>query len=331
MSRPRPRARALVALCVVLPLALVGACSLPDGAGPGAAGPAEPVDVDDLTFAVITHAGAGDEFWDRVQSGARQAGADYDVTVQYTSAADPGSQSLLIDQAVASNVDGIVVSMANPDGLETSVRQAVAAGIPVVSINSGLDDWQRLGAITHIGQSESIAGRAAGARLAEEGATNALCVIHEAGNVGLQQRCAAAAEAMGGRMRNLQVDVSNATAVAATITASLQQDPTIDAVLTLQGAVAVQAVQAAREAGSAAAIATFDLSTDVVEAVIHGRIAFAVDQQPFVQGYLGVTALYLRALNGNDVGGGEPVYSGPAFVTQENAEQVLRFAARGTR
>ncbi|WP_280949894.1 substrate-binding domain-containing protein [Xylanimonas protaetiae] len=136
---------------------------------------------------------------------------------------------------------------------------------------------------------------------------------------------------MGGRMRNVQVDVGNPTAVASTITASLQQDPTIDAVLTLQGAVAVQAVQAAREAHSDATIATFDLSTDVLKAILAGQISFAIDQQPFVQGYLGVTTLYLHALNGNDVGGGQPVYSGPAFVTKDNAQQVLTYAERGTR
>lgn len=331
MHRTRPWGRSLVALAVALPLTLLTACSLPDAAAPAPTAPGQAADVENLTFAVITHAASGDEFWDRVQSGARQAGADLDVTVQYSSSPDPGQQSILVDQAVASQVDGIVVSMANPDGLETSVRRAVAAGIPVVSINSGLDHWKDFGAITHIGQSETIAGAAAGRRLADDGATNAICVIHEAGNVGLEQRCSAAAEAMGGRMRNLQVDGTSPTAVASTITASLQQDPSIDAVLTLQGAVAVQAVQAAREAGSDAKVATFDLSTNVVKAVIAGDIAFAVDQQPFVQGYLGVTTLYLRALNGNDVGGGEPVYSGPAFVTKENAEQVLRYAERGTR
>jgi len=329
----RPQARRLSVLGVVIAfaVALLSACSLPDDTTPSLAAPAQPRDVGNLTFAVITHASAGDEFWDRVQSGARQAGSDYGVTVQYSSSPDPGQQSLLVDQAVASHVDGLVVSLANPDGLETSVRAAVAAGIPVVTINSGLDVWKKFGAITHIGQSESIAGKAAGERLKAEGATNAICVIHEAGNVGLEQRCAAAAQGMGGRMRNVQVDVTNPTAVASTIKASLQHDPTIDAVLTLQGAVAVQAVQAAREAHSQATIATFDLSTDVLKDIIAGRISFAIDQQPYVQGYLGITALYLHAINGNDIGGGEPIYSGPSFVTKDNAQQVLQYAARGTR
>lgn len=310
---------------------LLAGCSLPDVGGSATAIPPRDFDVDNLTFAVITHASAGDEFWDRVQSGAMQAGHDYGVTVQWASDNDPGGQSLLINQAIAAGVDGIVVSIANPDGLATAIQQAVAAGIPVVSINSGLDEWAALGAVTHVGQSETIAGAAAGAELARLGGTNGICIIHEAGNIGLQQRCAAAAAAMGGTMTNLQVDAGNPAAVASTISARLQTDPTIDAVLALQGAVGVQAAAAAQAAGSDAIVATFDLSTNVLHDILDGNLAFAIDQQPYVQGFLGVTALYLRAINGNEIGGGQPIYSGPALVTINNAEAILRYAEQGTR
>ena len=305
-------------------------CSLPDVAGAAAAPPRD-FDVENLTFAVITHASAGDEFWDRVQSGAMQAGADYGVAVQWASSPDPGGQSILVNQAVAAGVDGIVVSLANPDGLATAVQLAVAAGIPVVSINSGLEAWEELGALTHIGQSETIAGAAAGAELATLGATNAICVIHEPGNIGLQQRCAAAAEAMGGTMANVQVDGGNPAAIASTITAQLQQDPTINAVLALQGAVGVQAAAAAAASGNHPIVATFDLSTNVLQDILNGSLAFAIDQQPYVQGFLGVTALYLRAINGNVIGGGEAIYSGPAIVDISNAAQILQYADQGTR
>jgi len=325
----------VAALCRALLLLLISAlvlagCSLPDVSGATAAPPRD-FDVENLNFAVVTHASAGDEFWDRVQSGVMQAGADYGVNVQWASDADPGNQSLLVNQAVAAGVDGIVVSLANPDGLATAVQLAVAAGIPVVSINSGLDDWERLGAITHIGQSETIAGTAAGEELRELGATNAICVIHEPGNIGLQQRCAAAAEALGGQMENLQVDGGNPAAVASTISARLQTDPSIDAVLALQGAVGVQAAAAAASAGGHAIVGTFDLSTNVLQDILNGSLAFAIDQQPYVQGFLAITALYLRAINGNVIGGGEPIYSGPAIVDRSNAAQILQYAEQGTR
>lgn len=285
----------------------------------------------DLTYAVVTHGAPGDAFWDRVKSGAERAGKDYGVKVEYSSDPDPAKQSQLIDGAVADKVDGIVVSMANPDGLENSVKSAVAAGVPVVTINSGLEKFKEFGAITHVGQSESIAGQAVGQRLNQENLKNVLCVIQEAGNVGLETRCASAAKAFNGKMSNLQVDGTDDNAVESTITSKLQSDKSIDGVLTLGGQYAIDAVSAVDQSGSSAKVATFDLSEDVIKDIQDGKILFAVDQQPFVQGYVGVTALYLKSINGNDLGGGQPVYSGPAFITKDNADQVAKFAAKGTR
>jgi len=285
----------------------------------------------DLTFAVVTHSGPGDAFWDRVKSGAEQAGDDYGVEVTYNSDPDPAKQSQLIDNAVAQGVDGIVVSMANPDGLQSSIQRAVDSGVPVVTINSGIERSAEFGAITHVGQSETVAGEAVGVQLSEAGLTNALCVIQEAGNVGLEERCKAAASTFSGTMANLQVDGTNDAEVKATIKSKLQADATIDGVLTLGGQYAIDAVGAVEESGSTATVATFDLSEDVVSAIGDGAILFAVDQQPYVQGFVGVTAVYLRAINGNDLGGGQPVYSGPAFVTKSNAADVAEYAANGTR
>jgi simple sugar transport system substrate-binding protein len=285
----------------------------------------------DLTYAVITHSSAGDAFWDRVKSGAEKAGDDYGVKVEYSSDPDPAKQSQLIDGAVADKVDGIVVSMANPDGLEDSIKKAVAAGVPVVTINSGVDKFKEFGAITHIGQTETIAGEAVGERLKSEGLKNGVCVIQEAGNIGLEERCKAVAATFGGTMTNLQVDGTDDSAVQATITSKLQAEKDIDVVLTLGGQYAIDAVGSVEESGSSAKIATFDLSEDVIKDIQSDKILFAVDQQPYVQGFLGVTTLYLKDINGNDVGGGQPINSGPAFITKDNADAVLKFAANGTR
>ncbi|KAA1378361.1 sugar ABC transporter substrate-binding protein [Aeromicrobium fastidiosum] len=285
----------------------------------------------DYTYAVITHGAPGDAFWDRVKSGAEQAGDDYGVKVEYSSDADPAKQSQLIDGAVADKVDGIVVSMANPDGIEASVKKAVAAGVPVITINSGVDKFKDFGAITHIGQTETIAGQAVGEKLKAAGSKNAICVIQEAGNVGLEERCKAVAETMGGKVENLQVDGTDDNAVSATITSKLQADTSIDTVVTLGGQYAIDAVSAVKDSGSKAKVATFDLSEDVIKDIQAGTILFAVDQQPYVQGFLGVTGLYLKSINGNDIGGGQPINSGPAFITKENADAVLKYAANGTR
>lgn len=311
---------------VILAGSLLAACS-----GTGKEDTGASSDTKDLTYAVITHSGPGDAFWDRVKSGAERAGDDYGVKVDYNADPDPAKQSQLIDNAVAQKVNGIVVSMANPDGLESSIKKAVAAGIPVVTINSGVDRFKEFGAITHIGQSETIAGEAVGEKLKEAGLKNGICVIQEAGNVGLEERCKAAASTFGGKMTNIQVDGTNDAEVKATIKSKLQSDDSIDAVLTLGGQYAIDAVGAVDESGSKAKVATFDLSEDVVKDIEAGSILFAVDQQPYVQGFLGVTTLYLKSINGNDVGGGQPINSGPAFVTKDNAADVAKFASQGTR
>ncbi len=297
-----------------------------DGSSSGGAAKASGIRID-----VITHGAPGDSFWDVVKAGAVQAGKDEHVDLHYQSDPDVGKQATLIDNAVAAGTDGLVVSMANPDGLEKSIKAAVAAGVPVITINSGLDQWQQFGAITHVGQSETLAGKAAGEQLNNAGVKNALCVIQEAGNVGLEQRCQGAASTFSGKLTNLQVDNTDLSGSEATIESKLQADPTIDGILSLGGDMSGQAVKAVANTGAKVTVGTFDVNADVVQNIIDGKILFAIDQQPYVQGYLGVTGIYLKALNGNDIGGGQPVYSGPAIITKDNAADVLKFAKSGTR
>jgi len=299
-----------------------------DGGGGGGGGS---VEAGDVRIDVVTHAAPGDSFWDVVKAGAEQAGDDYGVDLQYNSSPDPGEQSTLIDSAVSAGTNGLVISMANPDGLESSIRAAVDAGVPVITINSGIDDWQDFGAITHVGQSETIAGETAGAELTEAGLTNVTCVIQEPGNVALEERCRAAASKFDGTMKNLQTDNTDLAGSQATIESQLSSDNSIDGILTLGGDMSGAAVQAVEASGTDIPVATFDVNADVVQNIIDGKLLFAIDQQPYVQGYLGVTGIYLKNINGNDIGGGQPVYSGPAIITADNAEAVLEFAGNGTR
>ncbi|MFI6706549.1 sugar ABC transporter substrate-binding protein [Nonomuraea sp. NPDC050478] len=322
--------RTPVVLALVSALALT-ACSAPAEQNtqnePGSALPAG----GGGTYAVITHGAPGDSFWDVVKNGAEAAGQEYGVTVTYQGDGDPAKQSQLIDQAVSGKADGIVVSMANPDALREAVGKAVAAKIPVVTINSGADSSKELGAVTHVGQSEDVAGRGAGEQLKGAGVTKLLCVIHEAGNIGLDQRCKGAEETLGGTVERLQVDVSNLADVTSKVTAKLQSDQAVNGVLALNPAVAVAARDAIKDSGSQAKLATFDLSADVVAAIQADEIMFAVDQQQYLQGYLPITFLHLYKNNLNTVGGGLPVNTGPGFVTKENAEQVAKLAEAGTR
>ncbi|HZY28728.1 MAG TPA: sugar ABC transporter substrate-binding protein [Jiangellaceae bacterium] len=321
--------RALIAL-LALPLALA-ACTDDDGGndagneeGGGGGG-------SDFTFAVVTHASAGDAFWDVVQNGAEAAAEDLGIEVTYQGSGEPDEQAQLIEAAVSDEVDGIVVSLANPDAMREPLASAEEAGIPVITINSGENESASLGAITHVGQTETVAGQGAGEQLAEAGVTNLICVIHEPGNIGLEQRCEGANEGLGGTLENLQVDINDVAGAQTTIQSSLQADPSINGVLALNPAIGVAAVDAVAGAGSQAQIATFDLSGDVVSAIEDGSILFAVDQQQYLQGYVPIVLLKLYQENNNIMGGGLPVLTGPGFVTQENAATVADLAEAGTR
>ncbi|MGY1702936.1 sugar ABC transporter substrate-binding protein [Geodermatophilus sp. SYSU D00697] len=327
MAAPKRLLAFVVAAPLVLSACTTGGGGDDGGSGGGTGGGGG----GDLSFAVVTHGSAGDAFWDVVQNGAEAAGEDLGVSVDYQSDGDPQRQSQLIDAAVNQDVDGIVVSMANPDALQDSVEAAVAAGIPVVTINSGGDRSAEFGAIGHVGQDEAIAGQGAGQRLAADGRRNVLCVVHEAGNIGLEQRCAGAAEGLGAPLTPLQVDINDLQTAQSTITSQLQSDPSIDGVLALNSAVAAVAVAAVSDAGSQAQVATFDLNQDVISGIQAGEVSFAVDQQQYEQGYLPIVMLKLYAENLNTVGGGQPVLTGPAIVDESNVDAIADLATAGTR
>ncbi|MGH9245057.1 MAG: sugar ABC transporter substrate-binding protein [Acidimicrobiales bacterium] len=319
---------------VALGLILVG-CDVDDDGGDDAAsgeGGGGGGSQGEITIAYVTH-GDGGDFWSVVKAGADAAAEELDVTLNYQeSNNDPEAQVQLIETALAGDIDGLVVSLPNPDAVEDPVRQAVDQGVPVITINSGVDVFEDFGAITHVGQTERIAGEGAGERLAEEGGTKLLCVVHEQGNIGLQERCNGAAETFGGQFEELNVagtgDVATTTNE---IAAKLGADPAVDAVLTLNPTIAVAARDAIGDVGSSAMLATFDLSGDVIDAIEGGEIVFAVDQQQYLQGYLPIVFLKLFVENKNTVGGGQPVLTGPGFVDRSNAADVAELAAAGTR
>jgi simple sugar transport system substrate-binding protein len=286
----------------------------------------------DLTIAVITH-GEGDTFWAVAKKGAEQAGKDMGVTVKYSeSANDPQKHAQLIDAAVTEKVDGIATSVPNADALRDPLKKAADAGIPIITLNSGQSDSASLGAITHVGQDEGVAGEAAGKRLAESAGGKLLCVVHEQGNSGLEERCAGAKKGFGGSVENVQVKgVADIATSVTELQSKLQAEKDVTAVLTLNPDIAVAARDAIKGSSSDAKLATFDLSGDVVKAIKAGEIEFAVDQQQYLQGYLPVVFLTLYKTNANTVGGGQPVLTGPGFVTKDNADTVAKLAEEGTR
>jgi simple sugar transport system substrate-binding protein len=320
---------------VSLTLALA-ACSgggaPPQDTGGDAGGGGQVADTERLTVAMITHEAPGDTFWDKIRSGAQVAAKKDNVDLKYSSDPQSDKQATLIQNAIDSKVDGIAVTLANPDALKGSVQAARSAGIPVVSFNSGSENYKDAGAMMHFGSDESLAGETVGKRIADEGGKHVLCVIMEAGQIALEQRCAGVKKGVA-NTENIQVTGTDIPSVTSSIQSKLGQDPSIDWIVTLGAPFALAALQSMDAAGKSDSVklATFDLNADAVKAIQDGKIHFAVDQQPYLQGYLAVDSLWLYATNRNDIGGGTPVLTGPSIVDKTNIEAIAEFAGKGTR
>jgi simple sugar transport system substrate-binding protein len=328
----RTRARRGAALAVVAALA-VSACSgggKPDTETDNNDSGGTSGDNSGYTVAMITHETPGDTFWDKIKAGAQQAADNYGIDLKYSNDPDPGQHATLIQNAVDSKVDGIATTLEAPDAEAESVKTALDAGIPVVAFNQGIDQYQQVGAQMYFGSDETLAGESAGERITQDGGQHTLCVIQDEGSVALEARCAGVKSKSPGT-ENIQVNGADDSAVVSSLQAKLSEDDSIDYIVTLGAPIALDALQAMDAAGSKAKLVTFDLNPDAAKAIKDGKIEFSIDQQPYVQGYMAVTALYLNLKNGNDLGGGGPVLTGPSFVDASNIDVILPFAENNTR
>jgi simple sugar transport system substrate-binding protein len=338
MFRSRRRAIA-IALLMVVPLVLA-ACSATGGkkaaeaaAGGGTAVAAGHANTKHYTVAMITHAAPGDTFWDIIRKGATAAAAKDNITLKYSNDRDPTKQSQLITDAINSHVDGIAVTDPNPGALCPTIQKAKQAGIPIVMFNAGYSNYQACGGMEYFGQDEQIAGVAAGKRLAAAGKKNVLCVLQDQGQAQLEARCAGVKQGLGseGTMSKLYVKGTDSAAVLSSLTAELTRNTKIDAVITLGAQFALIAIQSLNQAHSSAKLYTFDTSAEEISKIKSGQVQWAVDQQPYLQGYESVDALWLWLTNANVIGGGQVVLTGPSFVDASNVNQVAKYAEAGNR
>jgi simple sugar transport system substrate-binding protein len=284
-----------------------------------------------VTVAMITHEVPGDSFWDLIRKGA-QAAADKDnIELRYSNDPEAPNQANLVQTAIDSGVKGIALTLAKPDAMTPAVKAAIDKGIPVVAFNSGFDNWKAMGVQEYFGQDEKLAGIAAGERLTKDGAKKIVCIIQEQGQVALESRCAGVKEGFKGQSEILNVNSKDMPSVESTITAKLQQDPSVDHLVALGAPIALAAVQSKANANSKANIVTFDTNAALVDAIKAGDVKWAVDQQPFLQGYLAIDSLWLFINNKNLIGGGQATLTGPSFIDESNIDSVAELAKAGTR
>ncbi len=306
-------------------LALVASACSPTATPAPNDGAASP-DRAGISIEVVTHGQAADPFWSIFKNGVDQGGKDMGVKVTYSApdTFDMVKMGQLIDAACAKQPSGLVISLPDATALGPSVTKCVSAGIPVISANSGSDTFASLGILTHVGQEESVAGTAAGVRMAATGGKNAICINQEVGNAALDARCNGFADGFApGKSTVLQVDLKDPTTAQQKIAAALTADPTIDTVMALGPTGSTPTIAALKDLGNTTIkVGTFDLSKDVLDAISAGTMMFAIDQQQYLQGYLPITFLTLYKLYGLMPGGGQPVYTGPGFVTKDNVATV---------
>ncbi|MEY2525112.1 MAG: simple sugar transport system substrate-binding protein [Ilumatobacteraceae bacterium] len=286
----------------------------------------------DITIAVITH-GDGGVFWSVFQKGAEDAGKALGITVKYQGSNNTGTdQAAMINQAVADGVDGLAVSLADPDAVRDAVKSAVDAGIPLVTTNSGSNLYKEFGAFTHIGQDEFTAGAGAGDKFNEAGAKVLLCAKQEQTNTGLDARCDGAKSTFKGKFLTPITTSGDASGKQqADMKAAIDADPSIDAVFGVGPVIAHDSAAAAKELGRTITVGGVDLSPDLLKDIAAGDVLFTIDQQQYLQGYISVVALYLNVTNQNTLGGGLPINTGPGFVTKDNADKVAALVDAGTR
>jgi simple sugar transport system substrate-binding protein len=321
-------------------MVLAAGCSSDGDKGPTGSGTTETsgaVNQNGFRIAVVTHGQASDPFWSVVANGVKAAASDEGVTTDYNAPQtfDMVAMSQLIDAAVASQPDGLIVSIPDADALGPSIQKAVDAGIPVISINSGSDVFADLGVLVHIGQTEEVAGQLAGQRMKEAGVTKAICVNQEVGNSALDLRCKGFEEGFGSPVEVVPVDLNDPGGITQSITGALQSDPDINGILTLGPTASTPALQALTDGGliGKVQIATFDLSTDVLNAIDKGDMLFAIDQAQYLQGYLAVVFMTQYLATGAVALGSADriVLTGPQFVTKENAAAVIKYTDEGVR
>ncbi|HEY7283741.1 MAG TPA: sugar ABC transporter substrate-binding protein [Actinomycetota bacterium] len=327
--------RRLWGALILVPLVVV-ACSSggKKTQSPGAS--SSGVNQSSFRIAVVTHGQASDPFWSVVANGIKAGAADMGVTADYNAPPtfDMVAMSHLIDAAVASKPDGLIVSIPDADALGPSIKKAVQAGIPVISINSGSDTFKDLGVLAHIGQTEEVAGQLAGEKMKDAGVTKAICVNQEVGNAALDLRCKGFDEGLGFHADVVPVDLNNPTGITQTVANKLSSDSSINGVLTLGPSAATPALQALQQANATdVKLATFDLSTDVLNAIDQGKMLFAIDQAQYLQGYLAIVYMtqYLKT-GALPLGSADGVtLTGPQFVTKDNASQVIKYTQEGVR
>ena len=281
-------------------------------------------------YVLVSHAPDSDSWWNTVKNGIKLAGDQMGVTVEYTNppSGDIADMARLIDQAAASKPDGIITTLADFDVLKGPIRNAVDQGIDVIIMNTGTPEQAReVGALMYVGQPEYDAGLAAGTRAKGDGVTSFVCVNHAIQQPTIAERCRGFADGLGVDLGESMLDSGTDPAeIKNKVLAYLSAHPETNGILTLGPNSAEPSIRAVKDLGLDGEIyfGTFDLSAEISAGIKDGTVAFAIDQQPFLQGSIPIQVLTNNVRYG--VAPSNSIFTGPGFVTKENIEMIEKLA-----
>jgi len=290
----------------------------------------------DIRIEFVTHGQANDVYWTVVKNGMLAAAKQLGVTVHYQAPEtwDVVRMRQMMEAAIASKPDGLVISIPDAAALEAPVKAAKAAGIPVVVIDSGEDQVAPWGLDLYVGGgSEYDNGVHAGELMGKAGVKAGVCLNHEVGNVSLDQRCEGYAKGLGetggkSQVLTITMDPTDATR---RLEAFLKANPDTTGILTLGPTVASPILKMLTDNGmiDKVKMGTFDLSAEVLDAVDKGKMMFGIDNQQFLMGYLPVVFLASKAQFKTFPTA--TVRTGPAFITKDDAASVRDLSKAGFR
>ena len=292
-----------------------------------------PAFADDIKIAVVTHGQSSDSYWGVVKKGVDDAAKRMNVKVSYQApqTTDMVAEARMIDAAVTQKVQGLVVSIPDAEALAKPIKAAVAAGIPVIVIDSGEDQVEKLGLKLYVGTTSYFEqGRLAAKRLMALGVTKGVCANHEPGNLVNESACDGFKKEMNGNGDRIDTSM-DPTDTGARILAYLSAHPDVNGILALGAPQSMNIVNALRAKGILGKykIANFDVSPETLVALQKGEIQFSFDSQQYLMGYLPIVMLTLNAEYGTLPT--KNIYTGPTPVTAADVEKIMILSKKGIR
>lgn len=273
-------------------------------------------------------------------NGAKAADEAFGTTTEYRSVQgqtfDANEERRILESALAQKPDGVIVANAAPPQLNATIKKISDAGIPVVLVNAGLGESAATGALTYIGNDEEGTGALGGQMLGKTGAKHALLITLQPGIPVGDLRTKGFKRGFPGKTTAVELsvkDLFDSTKVRNITQAELEKDKSIDAVFSIGDCCSAPMLAAAKglgDRGKGLHLGTIDLGKPTLEGIKGGTMAFGLDQQAWMQGFLGVQTLVLNHKYGMRPGA-DLIATGPTPVDQANVAKVTELTGKGIR